>query len=107
MEHILPPIINNNNHHRRNRDTEHTSSSTSCKRIKFDDVIFRPVVKDDSSPDLKVFIPNFGVPSAKELDEFFKEAEKHQQKRFIEKYNFDIVKDVPIEGRYEWVKLNQ
>ncbi|PWA62479.1 hypothetical protein CTI12_AA363700 [Artemisia annua] len=45
------------------------------------------------------------VPSAEELDEFFKEAEKHQQKQFIEKYNFDIVKDVPIEGRYEWVKL--
>lgn len=45
------------------------------------------------------------MPSAAELEEFFSEAEKYEQKRFAEKYNYDIVKDVPIEGRYQWIRL--
>ncbi|KAI3809833.1 hypothetical protein L1987_19433 [Smallanthus sonchifolius] len=45
------------------------------------------------------------MPSALELEEFFSKAEKYEQKRFAEKYNFDIVKDVPMEGRYQWVPL--
>nr|XP_043621767.1 cyclin-dependent kinase inhibitor 7-like [Erigeron canadensis] len=45
------------------------------------------------------------MPSAEELEEFFAKAEKYEQKRFADKYNFDIVKDVPIEGRYQWIKL--
>ncbi|KAM0060954.1 putative cyclin-dependent kinase inhibitor domain-containing protein [Helianthus debilis subsp. tardiflorus] len=45
------------------------------------------------------------MPSAAELEEFFSKAEKLEQKRFAEKYNFDIVKDVPMEGRYQWVQL--
>ncbi|KAL7592036.1 cyclin-dependent kinase inhibitor 7 [Lactuca sativa] len=44
-------------------------------------------------------------PSPAELEEFFSEAEKYEQKRFTEKYNYDIVKDVPMEGRYQWVRL--
>ncbi|GKD71382.1 cyclin-dependent kinase inhibitor 7-like protein [Tanacetum coccineum] len=98
---------------RRNRDTEHVLP-TSCKRIKFDDVIFRPVVKDESCPDLKAESVSDDViseistessnakkknnspsneatsrrqpsPSSEEIDEFFKEAEKYQHKRFVEK----------------------
>ncbi|KAH6813392.1 hypothetical protein C2S51_022410 [Perilla frutescens var. frutescens] len=43
-------------------------------------------------------------PSAAELEEFFTEAEEYVQKRFSEKYNYDIMKDSPIsEGRYQWV----
>ncbi|PIN00666.1 hypothetical protein CDL12_26829 [Handroanthus impetiginosus] len=45
-------------------------------------------------------------PSAAELEEFFSAAEKYVQKRFSEKYNYDIVKDVPLEGRYQWVRLH-
>ncbi|KAJ4716338.1 Cyclin-dependent kinase inhibitor [Melia azedarach] len=45
------------------------------------------------------------MPSMAEIDEFFSVAEKHEQKRFAEKYNYDIVKDVPLEGRYQWVRL--
>ncbi|CAA3028387.1 cyclin-dependent kinase inhibitor 7-like [Olea europaea subsp. europaea] len=45
------------------------------------------------------------TPSAKELEEFFAAEEKYQQQRFAEKYNYDIVNDVPLEGRYEWVRL--
>ncbi|KAF7828738.1 cyclin-dependent kinase inhibitor 7-like [Senna tora] len=44
-------------------------------------------------------------PTESELEEFFGAAEKDIQKRFAEKYNYDIVNDVPLEGRYEWVKL--
>ncbi|GAV70293.1 CDI domain-containing protein [Cephalotus follicularis] len=44
-------------------------------------------------------------PSQAELDEFFAVAEEQEQKRFIEKYNYDIVKDTPLEGRYQWVRI--
>ncbi|KAK9163257.1 hypothetical protein Syun_004159 [Stephania yunnanensis] len=43
--------------------------------------------------------------SAAEIEEFLSAMEKDSQKRFAEKYNYDIVKDVPLEGRYEWVQL--
>ncbi|KAL7156784.1 hypothetical protein ABFS83_02G032500 [Erythranthe nasuta] len=45
------------------------------------------------------------MPAAAELEEFFAAAEKYEQKRFAEKYNFDIVNDVPLEGTYQWVRL--
>ncbi|GAU17374.1 hypothetical protein TSUD_232500 [Trifolium subterraneum] len=47
------------------------------------------------------------MPTEFELEEFFSVAEKNIQKKFQEKYNYDIVKDVPLEGRYEWVQLKQ
>ncbi|KAG6432944.1 hypothetical protein SASPL_104538 [Salvia splendens] len=44
------------------------------------------------------------TPSAAELEEFFTVAEEYVQKRFTQKYNYDIVKDAPIlGGRYQWV----
>ncbi|XP_073270763.1 uncharacterized protein [Primulina huaijiensis] len=46
------------------------------------------------------------MPSAVEIEEFFAAAEKYEQKRFAEKYNYDIVKDYPVEGKYEWVPLH-
>ncbi|KAL0387014.1 UNVERIFIED_CONTAM: Cyclin-dependent kinase inhibitor 7 [Sesamum radiatum] len=46
------------------------------------------------------------TPPAAELEEFFAAAEKYDQKRFAEKYNYDIVKDVPLDGRYQWVRLH-
>ncbi|KAK4284678.1 hypothetical protein QN277_001476 [Acacia crassicarpa] len=53
---------------------------------------------------------NRKLPAAKmapkeEIEEFFAMAEKHEQKRFAEKYNYDIVKDMPLQGKYEWVRL--
>ncbi|KAL4319977.1 hypothetical protein GQ457_18G016560 [Hibiscus cannabinus] len=45
------------------------------------------------------------MPSQAEIDEFFSVAEKYEQKRFAEKYNYDIVKDVPLHGRYQWLRL--
>ncbi|KAG9155239.1 hypothetical protein Leryth_023270 [Lithospermum erythrorhizon] len=38
------------------------------------------------------------MPSEAELEDFFSAAEKYEQNRFAEKYNYDIVKDVPLEG---------
>ncbi|XP_057963755.1 cyclin-dependent kinase inhibitor 7-like [Malania oleifera] len=49
--------------------------------------------------------PAMKMPTEAELEEFFSEAEKYEAKRFAEKYNYDIVKDVPLEGRYHWVQL--
>ncbi|KAL1370776.1 hypothetical protein HN51_000975 [Arachis hypogaea] len=45
------------------------------------------------------------MPTELELEEFFATAEKDIQKRFSDKYNFDIVKDLPLEGRYEWIQV--
>ncbi|GLU09296.1 hypothetical protein SLE2022_261620 [Rubroshorea leprosula] len=45
------------------------------------------------------------MPSEAEIDEFFSVAEKYEQKRFAMKYNYDIAKDVPLEGCYQWVRL--
>ncbi|KAG8369679.1 hypothetical protein BUALT_Bualt14G0038900 [Buddleja alternifolia] len=39
------------------------------------------------------------------LEEIFAKEEKQQVEQFIEKYNFDPVKEKPLHGRYEWVKL--
>ncbi|CAK8571975.1 unnamed protein product [Lathyrus sativus] len=45
------------------------------------------------------------IPSTREMDEFFAKNEAAQQKKFMEKYNFDPVTDMPLPGRYEWEKL--
>ncbi|KAJ0967538.1 hypothetical protein J5N97_024455 [Dioscorea zingiberensis] len=45
-------------------------------------------------------------PTAHEMEEFFAGAEELQQRVFAEKYNFDPVNDLPLPGRYEWVKLD-
>ncbi|KAF8081768.1 hypothetical protein N665_0868s0022 [Sinapis alba] len=41
-------------------------------------------------------------PTPGEIEEFLSELENKDQKRFIEKYNFDIVNDKPLQGRYKW-----
>ncbi|KAL4386828.1 hypothetical protein GQ457_09G010520 [Hibiscus cannabinus] len=45
------------------------------------------------------------MPTEAELEEFFASAEKKLQNHFAEKYNYDIFKDEPLEGRYEWIRL--
>ncbi|ESQ37123.1 hypothetical protein EUTSA_v10002666mg [Eutrema salsugineum] len=45
------------------------------------------------------------VPSSSEIESFFAFAEQQQQRFFIEKYNFDIVSENPLPGRYDWVKV--
>ncbi|XP_057415030.1 cyclin-dependent kinase inhibitor 4-like isoform X2 [Lotus japonicus] len=45
------------------------------------------------------------IPTAYEMEEFFACAEKQQQTKFMDKYNFDVVYEVPLPGRYEWVPV--
>ncbi|XP_061979444.1 cyclin-dependent kinase inhibitor 7-like isoform X1 [Populus nigra] len=45
------------------------------------------------------------MPSQAEIDEFFTGAEREEQRRFAEKYNYDVVMDLPMEGRYQWICL--
>ncbi|KAK4419487.1 Cyclin-dependent kinase inhibitor 4 [Sesamum alatum] len=45
------------------------------------------------------------VPTASELEAFFAHEEQSQQHVFIEKYNFDMVNDLPLPGHYEWVRV--
>lgn len=47
------------------------------------------------------------MPSEVELEEFFSAAETKLHKQFMDKYNYDIRKDEPLEGRYEWVRIKQ
>ncbi|KAK1264146.1 Cyclin-dependent kinase inhibitor 6 [Acorus gramineus] len=47
------------------------------------------------------------MPSEAEIEEFLSAAEKAETKRFAEKYNYDVVKDAPLDGRYEWIRLKQ
>ncbi|XP_020702905.1 cyclin-dependent kinase inhibitor 1-like [Dendrobium catenatum] len=50
--------------------------------------------------------PEFRTPPASEIEEFFTAAEKSEKHRFATRYNFDVDKEVPLEGRYEWVRIN-
>ncbi|KAK8934199.1 Cyclin-dependent kinase inhibitor 3 [Platanthera zijinensis] len=45
------------------------------------------------------------IPTTSEMEEFFTGAEQSQMKLFTEKYNYDLVNDRPLPGRYEWAKL--
>ncbi|XWS39965.1 hypothetical protein CRYUN_Cryun18bG0099600 [Craigia yunnanensis] len=58
-----------------------------------------------NSPEKKTPPSPAKPPSQAEIDEFFSVAEKYEQKRFADKYNYDIVKDVPLDGQYQWVRL--
>lgn len=45
------------------------------------------------------------MPPEAELEEFFTAANKDLTKRFTDKYNYDIVNDIPLKGRFEWIQL--
>ncbi|CAA7400921.1 unnamed protein product [Spirodela intermedia] len=45
------------------------------------------------------------VVSEREIEEFFASAERKERERFSKKYNYDVVKDSPLEGRYEWTRI--
>ncbi|KAJ8749539.1 hypothetical protein K2173_025734 [Erythroxylum novogranatense] len=45
------------------------------------------------------------IPTTYEIEEFFACAQQQQRRLFIEKYNFDILNDVPLPGRFEWQEI--
>ncbi|XP_071735162.1 cyclin-dependent kinase inhibitor 7-like isoform X2 [Rutidosis leptorrhynchoides] len=42
-----------------------------------------------------------------ELEEFFAAAQQDLHKRFMDKYNYDILNDIPLKGRFEWIQVKQ
>ncbi|KAJ0983821.1 hypothetical protein J5N97_002177 [Dioscorea zingiberensis] len=46
------------------------------------------------------------TPPAAEIEGFFAAAEREEQQRFAAKYNYNVVDDVPLNGRYEWVRVD-
>ncbi|XVF81169.1 hypothetical protein PTKIN_Ptkin15bG0135100 [Pterospermum kingtungense] len=87
-----------------------TRESTPCSLMKDSETMPTPgsTTKQRSSPsshrrqwnDVQSF-----TPTTHEMEELFACAERQQQREFIEKYNFDIVNDFPLPGRYEWVQV--
>ncbi|KAG7011200.1 Cyclin-dependent kinase inhibitor 7, partial [Cucurbita argyrosperma subsp. argyrosperma] len=65
-----------------------------------------PAGKSEATSSGNRSLSSVKMPAESELEAFFIAAEKNIQKRFTEKYNYDIIEDVPLEGRYEWVRLN-
>ncbi|KVI09054.1 Cyclin-dependent kinase inhibitor [Cynara cardunculus var. scolymus] len=53
----------------------------------------------------RTVLPAEKMPPAAELEEFFAAAQKDLHKRFRDKYNYDIVNDIPLKGRFEWIQL--
>ncbi|XP_057534825.1 cyclin-dependent kinase inhibitor 3-like [Amaranthus tricolor] len=47
------------------------------------------------------------IPTNPEMEEFFAGFENSQQKHFLEKYNYDIKNDMPLPGRFEWVRVGK
>ncbi|KAL6502958.1 hypothetical protein OROHE_024126 [Orobanche hederae] len=87
-----------------------TRESTPCSLIKTADKITTPgstskkicsiALSQRSRTELLT-----NVPSSRELDEFFTRGEQSVQHQFIERYNFDFVKNLPLPGRYEWMAV--
>ncbi|KAG0494080.1 hypothetical protein HPP92_005074 [Vanilla planifolia] len=46
------------------------------------------------------------ILNAQEIEDFFAESEQSQRILFTKKYNYDVVNDCPLPGRYEWIKLD-
>ncbi|XP_020586743.1 cyclin-dependent kinase inhibitor 1-like [Phalaenopsis equestris] len=56
---------------------------------------------------LRQSTPQLTMPFAAEIEEFFTAAEKLEKQLFADRYNFDFDNEVPLEGRYDWVRVNQ
>ncbi|KAI7743832.1 hypothetical protein M8C21_026968 [Ambrosia artemisiifolia] len=51
-------------------------------------------------------LPTEKLAPESELEEFFTAAQEGLNERFKNKYNYDIVNDIPLKGRFEWIKVN-
>lgn len=76
-------------------------SETSCE------IQVESTARPNESTDPRRRFTDGKMPSDDDLEGFFSSAEKNLQKQFIDKYNYDVVKDEPSEGRFEWVQINQ
>ncbi|XP_052184380.1 cyclin-dependent kinase inhibitor 5-like [Diospyros lotus] len=88
-----------------------TRESTPCSLIRQLDAVGTPgsTTKQTAQTAMNQRIQNSlqrNVPT-NELEDFFAQAERQQQLLFTEKYNFDVVNDLPLPGRYKWVRVSQ
>ncbi|OAY34752.1 cyclin-dependent kinase inhibitor 3 [Manihot esculenta] len=87
-----------------------TRESTPCSLIRDSNTIGTPgsTTRQGSSTTTNRRVRNViqrNNPTTEDMEEFFACAEQKQQRLFIEKYNFDVVNDLPLPGRYEWVQV--
>ncbi|CAM8896161.1 unnamed protein product [Rhodiola kirilowii] len=88
-----------------------TRESTPCSFIRDPNNVGTPgsATRTSNSVEISERMQNSAhrlMPTAKEMEEFFARAEQQQHKQFIEKYNFDPVKEKPLPGRYDWAKTD-
>ncbi|GMI96123.1 INTERACTORS OF CDC2 KINASE 7, KIP-RELATED PROTEIN 4, CYCLIN-DEPENDENT KINASE INHIBITOR 2 [Hibiscus trionum] len=88
-----------------------TRESTPCSLIRDPESVRTPgsTTRPTCSAETSQRVQNSTrrhIPASNEMDEFFALAEVDQQRQFIEKYNFDPVKDKPLPGRYQWEKVD-
>ncbi|KAB1213693.1 Cyclin-dependent kinase inhibitor 3 [Morella rubra] len=88
-----------------------TRESTPCSLIRDPDTVQAPCSTTRPTCSTEANRRNQNtmrrhIPTSQEMDEFFAAAEEEQQRQFIEKYNFDPVNEKPLQGRYEWVKVD-
>ncbi|XP_073310841.1 cyclin-dependent kinase inhibitor 3-like [Primulina huaijiensis] len=88
-----------------------TRESTPCSLIRAADTIITPSSSTKSATltptNQRVGNTHVGnMPTDDELEGFFAQMEEAQHRHFIKKYNFDIVNDLPLPGRYIWEKLS-
>uniref|UniRef100_A0A0D9XU56 Cyclin-dependent kinase inhibitor domain-containing protein n=1 Tax=Leersia perrieri TaxID=77586 RepID=A0A0D9XU56_9ORYZ len=50
--------------------------------------------------------PSLSAPAQAEIEAFFAAAELADRRRFAETYNYDIVLDCPLQGRFEWEQVS-
>lgn len=88
------------------RQERSTRESTPCSLIRDSNAIHTPgsTTRQRTHQRIHEHIQR-NIPTAYEMEEFFAYAEKQQQTIFMDKYNFDIVNEVPLPGRYEWVPV--
>lgn len=88
-----------------------TRESTPCSFIRDVDTLGTPcsAVRPTCSSAANQRVRNTMqrvVPTTQEMEEFFAGVELRQQNLFMDKYNFDVVNDSPLPGRYEWVRVD-
>ncbi|KAJ9548011.1 hypothetical protein OSB04_020554 [Centaurea solstitialis] len=80
-----------------------TRESTPCSFIR--DLNASSTPGSSTRPKTSNWVTQRSMPAAQEIEGFFARHAQEQQRRFSEKYNFDIVNEKPLEGRYEWVRV--
>lgn len=84
-----------------------TRESTPCSLIRDAETIGTPgSTTRPVSASRRARNTERAIPTTPEMEDFFAGFELHQQKQFIDKYNYDIMNDLPLPGRYEWVSVD-